>query len=146
MKRLNKYFVLKMTDIKKSLSDEERLNLEVYHQKILAQREIEGRDVDKDYVVVSDMLPFYEDVWKMIEDYVDFKEIEKRQAKLGYKDGCPKHFKQLDILTAISKYNKFIEAVYKSALKPEVLDPQINVAFEALQKKFPGCVCMKGDV
>ena len=81
----------------------------------------------------------------MIEDYVDGKEIQKRQAKLAYKNGCPKEFKQMDILTAISKYNKFIEAIYKSALSPEKLDPQITRAFEALQEKFPGCVGMKGE-
>ena len=83
MERHNKYLVLKTSDINNALTEQERGELAHIRSKIILHRKKLGRKLNKAYVVVSETLPFYEETWKKIEEYVD-NQRDKISDK-GYK-------------------------------------------------------------
>ena len=143
MKRLNKYLVLKNSDIENALDQEEKVYLDSIRARIMLHRQKQKRKLNKDYVVVSESLPFYEKVWEMMEAHVDGEEIRKRWAYLSYDEGKENLSEQLSILNAIHRFNHFVEAIYKSSSSPERFDPQIKNSFSELQEKYPGCIKMR---
>lgn len=82
MERYNKYFVLKTEDIGKYLSDDQQLTLSALSTKIEVHRLHAGKKPQK-YVCVAADWPMYEDVWKMVEAFVDGKpsELESLRAQ-----------------------------------------------------------------
>ena len=71
MKRENKYLVLKRSDISDLLNSEDRNSLFNIARKIMIERARLGKKTNKQYVVVAEDWPMYEDTWKAIEEYVD---------------------------------------------------------------------------
>ena len=84
MERYNKYLVLKIADIEKYLSDEKQLKLDALVTCIRVGRLNDGKR-DQEYVCVAGGWPMYEQVWGMVEAFVDGKpnEIEQLQAKVA---------------------------------------------------------------
>ena len=84
MERYNKYLVLKIADIEKYLSDEKQLKLDALVTCIRVGRLNDGKR-DQEYVCVAADWPMYEQVWGMVEAFVDGKpnEIEQLQAKVA---------------------------------------------------------------
>ena len=73
MIRFEKYLVLKKTDIENVLDKEELVFLDSIRAKIMVYRSKNHKSIQKNYVVVADTLPFYEETWKKIENYVENK-------------------------------------------------------------------------
>ena len=70
-KRDDRYLVLKYSDIEKYLDDDmDRLELEVFAEKIANGRMEDGRERLLKCVVVEHDWPEYEPTWKAIEDRV----------------------------------------------------------------------------
>ena len=84
MERYNKYLVLKIADIEKYLSDEKQLKLDALVTCIRVGRLNDGKR-DQEYVCVAADWPMHEQVWGMVEAFVDGKpnEIEQLQAKVA---------------------------------------------------------------
>ena len=84
MERYNKYLVLKIADIEKYLSDEKQLKLDALVTCIRVGRLNDGKR-DQEYVCVAADWPMYEQVWGMVEAFVDGKpnEIEQLTAKVA---------------------------------------------------------------
>lgn len=68
-----KYLVLKWEDIDNSLSDSEISMLIAMTDVIAADRRAMNKEPNSEYVVVSKKWPMYEQVWKLVEDWVDSK-------------------------------------------------------------------------
>lgn len=68
--RENRYFVLKVTDIKSFLSEEELDNLHDIAATIDKARKAQGKDT-LECVLIESGWPEYEIVWKMIQDRVE---------------------------------------------------------------------------
>ena len=71
MERNNKYLVLKRDDIKQYLTPEQQNSLDYMLTKIEVSRLQAGKQATRNYVVVADNLPMYEQVWSMLEQHVD---------------------------------------------------------------------------
>ena len=84
MERYNKYLVLKIADIKKYLSDEKQLKLDALVTCIRVGRLNDGKR-DQEYVCVAADWPMHEQVWGMVEAFVDGKpnEIEQLTARVA---------------------------------------------------------------
>lgn len=84
MNRYNKYLVIKIADIEKYLSDEKQLKLNALVTCIRVGRVKDGKQ-DQQYVCVAADWPMYEQVWKMIEAFVDGKpsEIDNLQRQIA---------------------------------------------------------------
>ena len=84
MDRYNKYLVLKIADIEKYLSDEKQLKLDALVTCIRVGRLNDGKR-DQEYVCVAADWPMHEQVWGMVEAFVDGKpnEIEQLQANVS---------------------------------------------------------------
>lgn len=84
MERYNKYLVLKIADIEKYLSDERQLKLDALVTCIRVGRLNDGKR-DQEYVCVAADWPMHEQVWGMVEAFVDGKpnEIEQLQANVA---------------------------------------------------------------
>lgn len=84
MERYNKYLVLKIADIEKYLSDEKQLKLDALVTCIRVGRLNDGKR-DQEYVCVAADWPMHEQVWGMVEAFVDGKpnEIEQLKAKVA---------------------------------------------------------------
>ncbi len=67
-KRENKYLTLKLDDIDKHLTPEQRQSLECIVEDICDGRGKEGKPLKK---YVCENWPMYEDTWKAIENYCD---------------------------------------------------------------------------
>ena len=67
-KRYNKYYVLKIGDMNKYLSSSELVALVNIANKISEGRHNDGKQ-DKNYVVVSEGMPYAEKVWQLIEEH-----------------------------------------------------------------------------
>lgn len=74
-KRENKYLVLKIDDINKYLSDEQQLKLDCLVTKIRLGRLHEGKH-DQQYVCIAADWPMYEQVWAMVQTFVESGEEE----------------------------------------------------------------------
>lgn len=83
MERYNKYLVLKIADIEKYLSDEKQLKLDALVTCIRVGRLNDGKR-DQEYVCVAADWPMHEQVWGMVEAFVDGKpnEIEQLTARI----------------------------------------------------------------
>ena len=83
MERYNKYLVLKIADIEKYLSDEKQLKLDALVTCIRVGRLNDGKR-DQEYVCVAADWPMHEQVWGMVEAFVDGKpnEIEQLTARV----------------------------------------------------------------
>ena len=81
--RENKYLVLKWDDITNFLTDGQQLKLDALITKIRVGRLRQGKD-DQSYVCIAADWPMYEQVWSMVEAFVDGKpnEIEQLQARI----------------------------------------------------------------
>ena len=84
MERYNKYLVLKIADIEKYLSDEKQLKLDSLVTCIRVGRLNDGKR-DQEYVCVAADWPMHEQVWGMVEAFVDGKpnEIEQLTARVA---------------------------------------------------------------
>ena len=84
MDRYNKYLVLKIADIEKYLSDEKQLKLDALVTCIRVGRLNDGKR-DQEYVCVAADWPMHEQVWGMVEAFVDGKpnEIEQLAARVA---------------------------------------------------------------
>lgn len=83
MERYNKYLVLKISDIEKYLSDDKQLKLDALATCIRRGRLNDGKQ-DQQYVCIAADWPMYEQVWSMVESFVDGKpnEIEQLTARV----------------------------------------------------------------
>ena len=83
MERYNKYLVLKISDIEKYLSDDKQLKLDALATCIRLGRLNDGKH-DQQYVCIAADWPMYEQVWSMVESFVDGKpnEIEQLTARV----------------------------------------------------------------
>lgn len=70
MERENKYLVAKWADIEAFLTDEQQLKLSALMTRIEVHR-LQGGKQPQHYVVTAADWPMYEDVWKLIEGFVD---------------------------------------------------------------------------
>ena len=68
-KRENKYFVLKVEDLKNYLTNEERFQLDLLVIAITKGREGDGKSKWNRYVVVNEDEPYAEKVWELIQAY-----------------------------------------------------------------------------
>lgn len=66
--RYAKYEVMKLVDIDKFLSDEQKTNLDSITKSIQEGRVKEGKPACNRYVVVNEDMPYAEQVWKLIEE------------------------------------------------------------------------------
>jgi len=71
--RIEKYLVLNKNDISSYLSPEQLLDLESIIRKINYCRNLEDKDESPHYVVVKNTWPMYEEVWDMIEKWLDYE-------------------------------------------------------------------------
>jgi len=74
MKRENKYLIIKHEDVNKYLTQEEKSILLDIATTVALGRADDGKEVFKEYVVVAEDWPMYEDTWKAIEEWVDGNE------------------------------------------------------------------------
>ena len=79
-----KYLVLKIADIDKYLSDEKQLKLDAIVTCIRVGRLNDGK-CDQEYVCVAADWPMYEQVWGLVEAFVDGKPnaIEQLQTRVA---------------------------------------------------------------
>lgn len=74
MERENRYLVLKVEDIQEALTGDETEALIDIENTIIAFREKNGKRTNKQYVVVADDWPMYEETWGAIELWAMEKE------------------------------------------------------------------------
>lgn len=77
--RKEKYIVIKIEDARKYLSEAQQSNLAAILQVISIGRYEDGKDV-RNFVCISDKLPIYEQVWKLLEKqctYIAEKDIKR---------------------------------------------------------------------
>lgn len=77
-KRYMKYEVMKLDDIKKYLTPNQKTNLEDIIRTLQEGRSKDGKVPCNSYVVVKAGLPYTEQVWKLIEDYETKPEHPKK--------------------------------------------------------------------
>ncbi|WP_434513819.1 hypothetical protein AB6Q56_14660 [Dechloromonas sp. ARDL1] len=84
MERYNKYLVLKIADIEKYLNDDKQMKFDALVTCIRVGRLHDGKK-DQQYVCVAADWPMYEQVWGMVEAFVDNKpsEIEQLRARIA---------------------------------------------------------------
>lgn len=82
--RHDKYVVLKLADIDKHLPDDQQLKLDALVTKIRIGRLKEGK-TDQAYVCVAADWPMYEQVWSMVQAFVEGKpnEIDELRQQLA---------------------------------------------------------------
>lgn len=71
MIRYQKYIVIKLSDLDKHTSENDKSNLHLIMTKIHAGRVLENKDPTPDFVCIKDSWPEYELVWSMLEKRVD---------------------------------------------------------------------------
>lgn len=87
MKREDKYLVIKRADIGNYLTHTERSEIRRIENKIRQCRIASGK-ADTKYVCVADSWPMYEQVWGLIESWVDKTDdrIQQLKEKLDFYD------------------------------------------------------------
>lgn len=76
MRREERYLVLKLDDIKRALSPQEKETLIELEETINLYRKTIKAKPPVNCVIVEDNWPIYEQTWKLIEDWVDAEEKE----------------------------------------------------------------------
>ena len=71
MIREHKYLVLKISDIRNSLTGEEQDILRILINKTIIYRQDQGKELHPKFVCVRSTWPMYEETWESIEKYID---------------------------------------------------------------------------
>lgn len=81
VQREHRYTVLKIEDIQNALDADQTEALIAIEQTITEYRKAHGKKPDKEYVVVAEDWPMYEQTWRAIEQWVDLNEAKKNEER-----------------------------------------------------------------
>ncbi|AXC40312.1 hypothetical protein HOT65_gp113 [Salmonella phage S133] len=121
MEREERYVVIKLSDIEKAIelghiTQSNFTTLEHILSKLWYSRAQRGKE-DLKTVVVEHDWPEYEEVWKMLENRVDFEQARQEELDKGYQEAKEHHeiYDEIFKLRGISSYcqgwNKYAEEV-----------------------------------
>lgn len=117
MKRdFDRYVCVKNSHAKEALTKEEHKELYRLAMKVAAWRKQVGK-TPFECVVVEHDWPEYEEVWKMIENRVEFEQARQEELDKGYQEAKEHHevYDEIFKLSGISSYcqgwNKYAEEV-----------------------------------
>ncbi|QIO02130.1 hypothetical protein rutana_148 [Salmonella phage rutana] len=121
MEREERYVVIKLSDIEKALelghiTRSNFTTLEHILSKLWYSRAQRGKE-DLKTVVVEHDWPEYEEVWKMLENRVDFEQARQEELDKGYQEAKEHHeihdeiFKLRGISSYCQGWNKYAEEV-----------------------------------
>lgn len=119
MEREERYVVIKLSDIEKALelghiTQSNFTTLEHILSKLWYSRAQRGKE-DLKTVVVEHDWPEYEEVWKMLENRVDFEQARQEELDKGYQEAKEHHeihdeiFKLRGISSYCQGWNKYAE-------------------------------------
>ncbi|VCU43861.1 hypothetical protein HOV60_gp032 [Escherichia phage vB_Eco_mar003J3] len=121
MEREERYVVIKLSDIEKALelghiTQSNFTTLEHILSKLWYSRAQRGKE-DLKTVVVEHDWPEYEEVWKMLENRVDFEQARQEELDKGYQEAKEHNeihdeiFKLRGISSYCQGWNKYAEEV-----------------------------------
>ena len=142
MERYNKYLVLKISDIEKYLSDDKQLKLDALATCIRLGRLNDGKH-DQQYVCIAADWPMYEQVWSMVESFVDGKpnEIEQLTARVReLEEENARLHEQVDLQIPAIAFKQLTEQLAASQLHAEQLRETLESCYEKMKQ-----MCLNGE-